>query len=355
MDDCVDAVLARWIREKLRRWFRVSARDLPWRKTRDPYRIWVAEVMLQQTQVETVIPYFERFTERFPNWTSLASAANDEVLNLWAGLGYYRRARNLHNAAKLIVAQHQGCVPRDAKTLQQMPGVGRYTAAAVLSQAFDVALPILEANSRRVLARVFGLSRADDRDLWQLSERLLPSRGAGEFNQALMELGALICRPAAPKCSCCPLVRRCAAAKQGLAGALGRGNRGQRPTPVEEIAFAVCYRGRWLLAQRPEEGRWAGMWEFPHVECRTGNEVENLGLLAKQLIGIQLRKFSLITSIRHSVTRYRITMRVFRAERTGGRFRSPFYVRGSWRTPAQIRQLPLSSPQRRLAKALQIV
>ena len=194
----------------------------PWRRhDRNPYRIWVSEVMLQQTQVATVIPYFERFLHAFPTLADLASAAEHDVLHLWEGLGYYRRARDLHQAARQLVSLHGGQFPKEPQTLATLPGMGRYTVGAVLSQAFDRRLPILEANSQRVLCRLFGL-REDPRNgpmrrvLWHLAEQLLPMRGAGQFNQALMELGALVCTATAPRCDDCPLATGCVARRLGL-------------------------------------------------------------------------------------------------------------------------------------------
>ncbi len=200
----------------LLRWFDRHARNLPWRRTRDPYAIWISEVMLQQTQVATVIPYFERFLNAFPSLSALAAADEQHVLRLWEGLGYYRRARNLHQAAQLLHAEHAERFPDDADVLRRLPGFGRYTANAVLSQAFDRRLPILEANSRRVLCRLFGV-RDDPQEaavqarLWTAAEALLPVKRVGAFNQALMELGALVCTPARPQCSRCPLSRQCQA------------------------------------------------------------------------------------------------------------------------------------------------
>ena len=198
------------LRRRLLGWFDENARDLPWRHSRDPYRIWVSEVMLQQTTVAAVIPYFGRFLDRFPTSDGSAAAEPSEVLRLWAGLGYYRRARDLHRAAQSIAEHHGGELPRDEASVRNLPGFGRYTANAVLSQAFDARLPILEANSVRLLCRLTATtdeakSPATLKKLWQLSEELLPTKRIGDFNQALMELGAVVCTPKQPRCSECPL------------------------------------------------------------------------------------------------------------------------------------------------------
>src|SRR5262249_26591429 len=197
--------LRRWLRRRLLHWFGRHRRDLPWRRTRDPYAIWVSEVMLQQTQVATVIPFFERFCRSFPTLAALAAADEQDVLRHWEGLGYYRRARALHRAAQVLAAHHDGTFPNDPDIVRRLPGIGRYTLGAVLSQAFDRRLPILEANSLRVLCRLFGV-RADPRSgptrrlLWRLAEELLPPRRVGDFNQALMELAALVSSPSSPRC-----------------------------------------------------------------------------------------------------------------------------------------------------------
>src|SRR6266852_396195 len=202
-------------------WFDRHRRDLPWRRSRDVYHIWVSEVMLQQTQVATVIPYFKRFLEAFPTLADLAAAEEGDVLRLWEGLGYYRRARDLHRAAQRVVADHGGRIPQEPALLASLPGIGRYTLGAILSQAFDRRLPILETNSQRVLCRLFG-RRCDPRRgqarrwLWEIAESLLPARRVGAFNQALMELGALVCTPAVPRCGACPVRALCAARRLGI-------------------------------------------------------------------------------------------------------------------------------------------
>jgi A/G-specific adenine glycosylase len=339
-------------------WFDRHARDLPWRRDRDPYRIWVSEVMLQQTQAATVIPFFERFLDAFPNLNALAAASEQDVLRLWEGLGYYRRARDLHKAAQQLAAEHGGHVPHDPAIFGELPGVGRYILGAVLSQAFDRPIPILEANSLRVLCRLFGLrsnprSGPAQRRLWDLSRRLVPARRAGDFNQALMELGALVCTPAVPRCRLCPLARQCAAHREGLEDVIPI-----RPDPpdVEEVAEAavVVRRGsRVLLVQRPPDGRWGGMWEFPHGSLEPGEVPEEGAVrLLAGLTGIRAGLGPEILTLRHGVTRFRITMVCFEARYRRGRFRSAFYRRGLWVEPRQLPDYPVSVPQRRLAEAL---
>jgi A/G-specific adenine glycosylase len=356
--DRVTPALRRWVAPRLLAWFDRAQRDLPWRRDRDPYRIWVSEVMLQQTQVATVIPYFERFLQTFPTLSDLAAANEQEVLRQWEGLGYYRRARDLHRTARLLVTEHAGRFPDDPAALQALPGMGQYTCNAVLSQAFDLRLPILEANSQRVLSRFFG--RADDprrgparRWLWRAAEELLPTRRAGAFNQALMELGALICTPNNPKCADCPLAARCVARRDGLQESIPARPPAPESVEVREAAVVVRRNGRVLLVQRPEGGRWEGMWEFPHGPLQDDETHEQAAdRLLRELTGLRARRGPELLTVRHGVTRFQITMVCFEATYKAGTFRSSFYRQGVWVGPEELAAYPVSSPQRRLAKEL---
>jgi A/G-specific adenine glycosylase len=350
--------LRRWAVPRLLAWFDRRRRDLPWRRDRDPYRIWVSEVMLQQTQVATVIPYFERFLRTFPTLTDLARAPERDVLLLWEGLGYYRRARDLHRAARELVASHGGTVPDDPEVLGRLPGLGRYTRNAVLSQAFDRRLPILEANSQRVLSRLFGREQdpreaAARRWLWAAAEALLPRERVGAFNQSLMELGALVCTPAAPKCDECPLARRCAARLQGRQEEIPARTPPPTPTPVREAAVVIRRADCVLIARRPEKGRWAGMWEFPRAELREGESAEDCaGRVVTGLTGTTAVLGPELLTIRHGVTRFQITLVCFEAEHTAGEFASSYYREGLWLPPRELANYPVSAPQRRLARHL---
>jgi A/G-specific adenine glycosylase len=347
-----------WLARRLRRWFDRNQRDLPWRRDRDPYRIWVSEVMLQQTQVATVLPYFEQFLRAFPTVTALAAAEEQEVLRRWEGLGYYRRARDLHRAAREIVAQYHGQFPDDPVVVRRLPGLGRYTCNAVLSQAFDRRLPILEANSQRVLSRLFG--RAEDprqsaarRWLWQAAEDILPDRQVGAFNQALMELGALVCTAAAPRCGKCPLAARCAARQLERPESIPARTPPPAVVHLHEAAVVVRRGEQVLLVQRPPTGRWAGLWEFPHGPLLDGEPHEAAASrLLNQLTGLHARLGSELLTIRHGITRYRISLTCFEAEHTGSEFQSEFYVEGRWLARADLAAYPVSSPQRRLARFL---
>jgi A/G-specific adenine glycosylase len=343
---------------RLRRWFRRHARDLPWRRTRDPYAIWVSEVMLQQTQVATVVPYFERFLKSFPSLHDLAEADEQAVLRQWEGLGYYRRARELHRAARLVVEQHHGRIPADPAELERLPGFGRYTAGAVLSQAYDARLPILEANSRRVLARLIGY-RGDPRRgpgqrlLWNAAQTLLPRRRTGEFNQAMMELGALVCTNQDPRCPACPLRDVCRAHRNGATDRIPP-PQGRPPTEhVQEVAVVVRRRGRVLLVQRPGSGRWAGLWEFPHAPVHRDEPPQQAASrILRELTGIQADAGPTLITFSHGIMRYRITLRCVEAEYRSGSFACGAYAAGRWIRPGDLDAYPVSAPQRRLARLL---
>jgi len=349
---------ARWFRRRLLAWFVAHARPLPWRKNRDPYAVWVSEVMLQQTQAATVVPYFERFLKTFPSVRALAAASESSVLKLWEGLGYYRRARLLHRAAQVVVARHAGLLPRDAAALRRLPGFGRYTAHAVLSQAFGARLPIVEANSARLLTRLAACTaplRSTDveRWLWQAAEKLVPPRAAGDFNQAMMELGALVCKPRQPLCERCPLAERCAARADGLQDTLPLAPRRPANQLVHEAALVVRRRDKMLLVQRPPQGRWANLWEFPHgslIDGESGHAA--VARLAADLAGLRVASVRHLGNIRHGVMHFSIHLACYEAFWAAGRFRSSFYQRGKWLRPAELTDYPLSVPQRRLASLI---
>jgi A/G-specific adenine glycosylase len=358
MNDPIHPLDPRWVRRQLLRWYACHARNLPWRHTRDPYAIWISEVMLQQTQVAAVIPYFDRFLRAFPSLPALAAADEQEVLRLWEGLGYYRRARDLHRAARLIRAHHDGRLPDDPDVLRRLPGFGRYTANAVLSQAFDRRLPIVEANSRRVLCRLLDV-REDPREaaveerLWRAAADLLPAKCAGAFNQALMELGAMVCTPAEPDCPRCPLAQRCAACIAGLQKVIPMRSERGGVVHVDEVAIALRRGNRVLLVQRPDGGRWAGMWEFPHVEQEPLEPVAQASRRLLSALGLRGEIDGELATIRHAVTRFRITLTCVNARWRGGELAVGLYRDGRWLQPAELAAFPISAPQRRLAERLQ--
>jgi A/G-specific adenine glycosylase len=344
-----------FLRRRLLNWFARHHRDLPWRRDRDPYRIWVSEVMLQQTTVATVGARFENFLKEFPTVNDLACADEQRVLRLWEGLGYYRRARDLHRSARQLVASHAGELPDDPDVWRDLPGVGRYILGAVLSQAFDRRVPIVEANSQRLLCRLFG-QRGDPSTgpvkswLWQTAEAILPRRRAGDFNQALMELGALVCTPTAPRCEDCPLASICVACQNNLQEIIPT-----KPTPpkieqVREAAVVLRNGPKVLLVRRPSVGRWANMWEFPHHELKQKETHEQSERrLLTRVLGVRAEIGAEIMTIRHAVTRFRITMVCHEAIFRSGLVRTTHYPESLWLEPAELKNYPVSTPQRKLA------
>ena len=259
-------------------WYDKSGRhNLPWQQQPTPYRVWISEVMLQQTQVSTVIPYFQRFMQRFPDVTTLAQADVDEVLHLWSGLGYYSRARNLHRAARVLAGEYRGVFPETLAQLQQLPGIGRSTAGAILSLSRDQAHPVLDGNIKRVLCRYYGIlgwpgEGAVAKQLWRLAEQLLVTERPAAYTQAMMDLGATVCIRSKPLCHGCPVREDCVAHRQGLQQILPR-KRSRKTLPVKQLQFIMIEgtNGEIMLQQRPPAGIWGGLWGFP--ECPLGQDV----------------------------------------------------------------------------------
>lgn len=302
----------RSLRKRLLDWFDRSKRDLPWRQDPTPYKVLVSEFMLQQTQVETVLPYFHRFIEVFPNFQALAEAEEEEVLRLWSGLGYYRRARNLRLAAQRIVEEHQGRFPNTLEEALALPGVGRYTAGAVMSIAYGERVPLVDGNVERVLSRLFVLredfsTTKGTKAVWDLAEKLVPEVRPGDFNQALMELGALVCAPTGPRCLLCPLSKLCRAYREGVAEELPVKSRKQKQVKVEEVVLLLKCGGRWLLTNRNEEGLYEGMWQFPWGWKKKGERSlkSTLQRLADSL-NLSVTSVKRFHSLSHGITYRRI-------------------------------------------------
>jgi A/G-specific adenine glycosylase len=309
------------LRRRLLGWYRRRRRDLPWRRTTDPYRIWVSEIMLQQTQVATALPFYQTFLERFPDVAALARAPVSEVLAAWAGLGYYRRARHLHAAAGIVVREHGGHVPRDAEAFARLPGVGRYSTGAVLSIGFDLPLPVLDGNVARVLARVFKLGAAirdpaGAKRLWALADSLVPRRGAGDWNQALMELGATICTPRAPGCPRCPIRTLCRARAANAVDRYPPVPPRRRPREVRVAAAWIERDGRVLMLRR--EGRLLeGLWEPPAVELDGARGAR--AALQRRLaeLGVAVRLEGGPRTLRHVLTHRDFRVQVWRGIMAG--------------------------------------
>jgi A/G-specific adenine glycosylase len=357
-----------WSKQELRKlrtksvaWYRDHKRDLPWRKTNDAYSVWVSEIMLQQTQVATVIPYFHRFMEEFPTVADLASAEEERVLFHWAGLGYYRRAKQMHAAAKLIVAKRGGVFPSGYDQILSLPGIGRYTAGAIRSFAFDLPSPIVEANTQRIYARLLKLKGqlTDTKiqsELWNFATAILPTKtGSGDTNQAFMEIGSQICLPKNPRCLVCPL--------RGMCPTYESGEQSEIPSPKPakiyedrtEAALLINHAKKGYLVRFCLPGeRWAGLWDFPRFDVSilvAGESIEES--LAAQFFSryeLELEVRSLLSSIKHGVTKYRITLHCFEAALSPKS--RPDKVGLVWRTSEELATLPLSSTGRRLCKQL---
>jgi len=341
----------------LLKWFDSHQRNLPWRESRDPYRIWISEVMLQQTVAATVVPFFERFTKRFPNVKSLAEAETDEVLHLWQGLGYYRRARMLHQAARQLVSLGFEKLPDDPKVVGELPGLGRYTTNAILSQAFERRVPILEANTFRLLARLFGLlddprTKPSEAWLWEAAEAILPEDRPGDFNQALMELGSQICSVNSPSCLICPIHAMCVTNLAGLQSTIPNTTPKAAPTPINELCVGLeNEKGEWLVLRRGMEGRWARMWEFPRVQILEKESAQDAASrAAKELVGFTIQNPRKQTQLRHAVTRFKVTLELWTAKtkETGPKLDPAIHSEFLWIKPADFTTLATATPQRKL-------
>jgi len=350
-------------------WFAANARDLPWRRTRDPYAIWVSEIMLQQTQVKTVIPYWNRWMRELPTIESAAKASPAKIHKLWEGLGYYTRVRNLQKAAQVIVERHGGKLPENFEQVLALPGIGRYTAGAICSIAFNQPTPILDGNVIRVLTRIFGIAvnpkaKETNARLWKLAEELvshaktqrtpslktfaglapLREKNLCSFlNQSLMELGALICTPRSPRCGTCPVKKLCVAFKENRIEELPNLGKRETATARRFVAFIVERNGQFLVRQRPAGVVNAHLWEFPNVEIPNGES--NPKLAAKDIFDIDPVRIEQLSIVKHSITRYRITLESYRAW-----FHKQSRPQGSvWKSPAQMERLAFTAAHKKLA------
>ena len=349
-----DSEWLRPFRRKLNAWYERHARDLPWRRSQDPYGVWVSEIMLQQTQVVTVIPYFERFMACFPTIADLAAAPEEDVLRQWEGLGYYRRARQLHKAAQQIVERHDGVFPDDPDAVAALPGIGRYTQGAILSIAFGQRRPILEANTIRLHARLLAYdgdttSSAGQAILWAFAEQVLPRKDVGKFNQALMEIGGAVCTPKEPRCLLCPVSSICPTARQGLQASIPRPKKKTQYQALAETAVVVFKQNQVLLRRCQEGERWAGLWDFPRFESKPERTDEAIRK-TEEMTGVQCEFGETLATLRHGVTKYRITLTCHRAEYVGGRKKSGSDVQ--WVKLTELDDLPLSVTGRKIAKLL---
>lgn len=346
------------VSEKLIHWYRENGRDLPWRNHRDPYAILVSEIMLQQTRVETVIPYYLRWMERFPDFETLAAADSDEVLSSWEGLGYYRRAQNLQRTARLVQQRYAGRLPEDPKVLRTLPGIGEYTAAAIAVFVYHQDLITMDGNLKRVLARLFGialdLSTAEGkRVLEEKARSLLPVGKASEFNQALMDLGAGICLPGQPLCDQCPVSSGCVASMEGSQDRFPVKKR-KAVIPHYMVTAGVLFRGEQvLLARRPAGVLLAGMWEFPGGKQEEGESLE--ACLQRELaeeLGIVVSVAGRVGVFKHAYTHYRVTVYAHYCMIESGEPSALEHDELAWVSPQEFRYYPMGKVDRLIAERL---
>ncbi len=378
MTNAVDQLDAAWFtkfRRNLKRWYSNNARDLPWRRTHDAYCIWISEIMLQQTTVAAVIPYYQRFLKRFPTVQSLAAANEQDVLKLWEGLGYYSRARNIHKAAKIVATERGGEFPQTADELQDLPGIGRYTAGAIASFAFDSRAPIVEANTLRLYCRLLAFdgdprSKEGQNLLWQFADRVLPRMKPGEFNQALMELGGTLCSVKQPECQKCPVRRGCRAFQENRQAEIPRPKSRPKVTESTHANLIVRRRNKILIRQHTADERWSGLWDYPRYELgnklvasilpvkKGGPGLFQIDAAVCQSLSESLRSDANIEAdigepimeLTHSVTRYRIRLICFDATYRSGRTNSRAATK--WVCIPELDEYPLTMTARKIAGRL---
>lgn len=338
------------IRRRLLGWYDQNKRDLPWRRRPgDGYAQLLAEVMLQQTQVATTTDYYIRFIKRFPTVETLAKASLDDVLTLWSGLGYYQRARNLHAAAQQIVAEHDGVVPNEVDALMTLPGIGRYTAGAIASVAYDVRAPILDGNVTRVLMRLWADRREPKQPsvvekLWQGSEELLPRKRCGDFNQALMELGATVCSPRSPSCLACPIRNYCRAFSEDLTDRIPATAKRTKVAKATIVVAAIKHGDALLFVQRPKKGLWGGLWELPSEFVADGESIDQTRQRLRKRLPAKCRLYKKeLGQVQRMLTHRKLTFHVYQ-----GHISSPAIVKkiadqtARWVTPANSKKLGIS-------------
>ena len=375
----------RRLRRRLLGWFRKAKRDLPWRRTRDPYAIWAAEVMLQQTQVGTALPYYERFLARFPTIQALARASDEAVLKTWQGLGYYRRALNLQAAARRVVREHGGRVPSDPAVFAALPGVGRYTCGAVQSIAFGRRLAALDGNAARIISRWLAVTDtvtggAAMRGLWEAAEALVPQTSPGDWNQAVMELGSAVCMPRGPRCGECPVAEVCIARARGIQERIPK-RRKRKAVPHIEVGVGIIWRGRGpipphptlsrkgrgktreasrrrgggrvLLCRRRPEAMLGGLWEFPGGKRRGGESIR--ACIRRELreeCGLEVEVGEHLVDVMHAYSHLRVTLRCYHGRAPRGRARALGCTEARWVRPGEIAEYPLPAADVKILRAL---
>ncbi len=345
------------LRRPLLEWFEIHRREMPWRGSVEPYLVWVSEIMLQQTQVATVTPYFDRFVASLPTLQDLAQADEQTVLNLWSGLGYYSRARNLRAAAQQIEQEHGGTFPEELEAVRALPGIGDYTAGAILSIVFEQPVPAVDGNVERVLSRICEIEGPPKKSpakgqIREVASELVRCERPGDLNQSLMELGAMLCTPTSPRCAKCPVNDLCRAKARGRQSELPQVPKRQKAVE-RRTAAAIIRRGDCvLIAQRPPGQIWAGLWEFPQAEADEGDPREALRDHVKRRLGVDVAPGTLTVRVRHSVTNQAITLDAYECDMLAGELVVDGYAAAVWAPIEDLAQYPLSSPHKKIARTL---
>lgn len=330
-----------------------SRPDMPWRKTKDPYKIWISEVMLQQTQVVTVLNYYDRFIREFPNVASLAAATEDQVFRLWAGLGYYHRAKNLINAANIIVQEYQGQFPSDFNQLLTLPGIGKYTAAAIMSFAFNEQYPAIDANIKRVIHRLFAIEKLDEKHIWQLTLNLMKGKPSRVINLNLMDLGAMVCRAKNPDCLLCSLKTHCQAFIIGSQNVIPPPKKRREKQIIQVATGVIVKKGQYLIQKRPMKGLFPGMWEFPGGKIQSGEIPEEACIREiNEELGIDVKIKQLLMTHKHAYTKFLVNLHVFICEIQKGKPKPKQAQQLRWADLEQLDDLPFPAANQKIIQQL---
>ena len=346
------------IAKRLLAWYAANQRSFPWRETTDPYAVWVSEIMAQQTRLETMLPYYQKWLKRFPTVGALAAADQQEVLVLWEGLGYYGRARNLHKAAQIVISDHGGRLPKTTSELIKLPGIGAYTAGAITSIAFGADQPVVDGNVKRVLARVFVIPEAvntsnGEKRIWAAASEQLPKGQAGAYNQALMDLGAVVCSPRNPRCGQCPISDDCKAFQTGRQGDFPVKLR-RTKVPHHTVTAAVIWRdNQVLITQRGQNDLLGGMWEFPGGKQEEGETLKNcLKREIKEELGVKIKVGEALGVFQHAYTHFKVTLHAFESELVKGELRLNVHQAAEWVSLEALHDYPMGKIDRQISLML---
>ena len=348
------------LQETVLAWFQDNARDLPWRQTYSPYHVWISEIMLQQTQMDRVLVYFNNWMKRFPDIDSITEAGEEEVLKLWEGLGYYTRARNIVRTANILIDQYNGELPSDDELLLKLPGIGKYTAGAIMSIAFNKENAIVDANIERLFARLFNLDKPVKNKIthafiWQKANKLIPKGKAREFNQSLMELGALVCIPQNPRCRICPVKDFCLSLSENIVDKRPVAGKPSKTVFIEMTTGILTHKGKILIQKRKPEGVWANLWEFPGGRLESG-ETPEMALVReyREETELSIGKLKKITTVKHSYTIYRVTLHCYFCTLVDGRYEPVLHAAQEyrWVTPEELSYYAFPAGHRKLIDQL---